>query len=104
MPGPAPLYRPRFPAEFLEQARDLVRRRTARADLRQRALLVLLLHEQPALSNVEAGLRVELQPNAVRRWRRRWAPGRFSLADQPGRGRKPSFSPPGSVRCRRPRL
>jgi len=102
--GPSPHYRPDFPAEFLEHARDLIRRRTARAHLRQRARLALLLHDQPAVSNVEAGLLVELHPNAVRRWRRRWAQGQFALDDQPGRGRKPSFSPAGSVRRRRPRV
>jgi hypothetical protein len=91
--GPLPLYRPRFPAEFLAQAQDLVRRRTARAHRRQRARLALLLHELPDLSNVEAGSRVELHPNAVRRWRRRWVRGQFSPADQPGRGRKATFSP-----------
>jgi hypothetical protein len=102
--GPSPHYRPSFPAEFLDLAQDLVRRRTARAHLRQRARLALLLHQQPGLSNVEAGLLVELHPNAVRRWRRRWALGQFSLEDQPGRGRKPTFSPPGPVPRRRPRL
>jgi hypothetical protein len=95
MPGPPPLYRPTFPAEFLAHARQLTRSRTAAAPLRQRACLALLLHDQPLLSNVEAGARVDLHPNAVRRWRQRWGQGQFSFADLPGRGRKPSFSPPG---------
>src|SRR6266478_916765 len=34
--------------------------------------------------------------DSVRRWRRRWALGHFSLEDKPGRGRKPDFSPSGS--------
>jgi hypothetical protein len=94
MPGPAPLYRPTFPPEFLARAQQLTRARTAAAHLRQRARLALLLHDQPLLSNVEAGARAALHPNAVRRWRRRWGRGEFSFEDRPGRGRKPSFSPP----------
>jgi hypothetical protein len=51
MPGPSPTYRPCFPLAFLEQARQMVRQRTIKFQLRQRAVLVLLLHEQPLLSN-----------------------------------------------------
>jgi hypothetical protein len=93
MPGPTPLHRPEFPAEFLEQCRDLVRRRTISLSQYQRARLALLLHQSPAISNVAARTVVELHPNSVRLWRRRWAQGDFSLADQAGRGRKPDFSP-----------
>jgi len=57
--------------------------------------LVLLLHYQPTLSNVQAAACVGLHPNSVRLWRQRWAKGIFDLEDQPGRGRKPSFSPSG---------
>src|SRR5271157_1293461 len=95
MPGPPPVYRPEFPSDFLDQARQLSRHRTVRFQLRQRAKLVLLLHEQPALSNVEAGLWVDLHPDSVRHWRRRWAAGDFALEDAPGRGAKPRFSPLG---------
>jgi hypothetical protein len=104
VPGPSPSHRPCFPAEFLHRAQALVRRRTAPAHLRQRARLVVLLHDCPLLSNVEAGARVELHPNSVRLWRQRWARGQFDLEDQPGRGRKPTFSPSGSSGRRRPRL
>lgn len=93
MSGPAPPDRPAFPAEFLERCRGLVRRRTISRAQYQRARLVLLLDETPALSNVAAGAVVDLHPNSVRLWRRRWAQGDFSLADQVGRGRKPDFSP-----------
>jgi hypothetical protein len=79
----------------LQQARRLARRRSVRFQLRQRASLVLLVDEQPALSNVEAGRRVQLHPDAVRAWRRRWHQGDFTLADRLGRGRKPTFSPSG---------
>jgi len=95
MSGPLPAYRPSFPQEFVAAARRLARHRTIRFQLRQRATLVLLLHEHPALSNVEAGRQVDLHPDSVRHWRRRWVAGHFSLDDEPGRGSKPRFSPPG---------
>jgi hypothetical protein len=95
MPGPQPLYIPAFPADFLAQAQAVVRRRTVGSQLRQRAGLVLLLHQQPLLTNPEAAARAQLHPNSVRLWRKRWAEGHFTLEDEPGRGRKPEFSPPG---------
>lgn len=95
MPGPSPHYRPTFPDELLAEARRLLAARTAASHLRQRARLVLLLHELPTLSNVAAAATVELHPNSIRLWRRRWASGRFTLRDESGRGRKPTFSPPG---------
>ncbi len=95
MPGPSPVYRPEFPVDFLDQARQVSRRRTVRFQLRQRAKLVLLLHEQPALSNVAAGQQVDLHPDSVRHWRRRWAADDFALEDATGRGAKPRFSPLG---------
>ena len=94
MPGPVPHYRPTFPEEFLAEARRLTAARTAASHLRQRARLVLLLHEDPTLSNVQAAAEVDLHLNSVRLWRRRWADGQFHLQDEPGRGRKPVFSPP----------
>jgi hypothetical protein len=94
MPGPVPCYRPHFPDEFLATARRLTRARTAASHLRQRARLVLLLHEFPLLSNVAAATRLDLHPNSIRLWRQRWAEGHFTFQDAPGRGRKPVFSPP----------
>jgi hypothetical protein len=94
MPGPLPHYRPSFPDAFLAEARRLVAARTAAAHLRQRARLVLLLHEYPLISNAAVAARLDLHPNGVRRWRQRWAEGNFTLQDAPGRGRKPTFSPP----------
>src|SRR6266446_10957878 len=61
--------------------------------MRQRAAVVLLLQQQPLVSNIEAAERVQLPPRSVQRWRRRWATGDFSLDDEPGRGRKAAFSP-----------
>ena len=98
MPGPLPRYRPNFPAEFLAEARRVAAARTAPAHRKQRASLVLLLQDQPSLSNVALGARFDLHPNCVRRWRQRWTQGNFTLDDAPGRGRKPVFSPPGSGR------
>jgi hypothetical protein len=105
MSGPVPAYRPTFPATFLALARQTVRRRrTVSFQLHQRAALVLLLHEWPCLSNVAAGAQVGLHPDSVRAWRRRWAAGQFSFEDEPGRGCKARFSPPGSGRRQGPRL
>lgn len=95
MRGPLPSYRPEFSSVFLEQAQEIARQRTVKYQLRQRALLVVLLHQQPLLSNIEAAQRVQLHPRSVQRWRRRWAKGDCSLADEAGRGRKADFSPAG---------
>jgi Helix-turn-helix domain len=95
MRGPLPSYRPAFPTTFLEQAEQIVHQRTVQYQLRQRATLVLLLHQQPLVSNIEAAERVQLHLRSVQRWRRRWAKGDFSLEDEPGRGRKADFPPLG---------
>ena len=94
MPGPLPAHRPDFPPEFLDQTRAVLRRRTVRYQLRQRAELVVLLHRRPTLRNTEAAARVRLHPNSVRAWRKRWAAGDFALEGEAGRGRKATFSPP----------
>lgn len=95
MSGPTPAYQPVFPPAFLEQAERLVRQRTVAFQLRQRANLVLLLYQEPLLSNAAAAAQVQLHPNSVRLWRQRWAKGNFVLEDKAGRGRKPLFSPSG---------
>lgn len=95
MRGPAPIYHPHFPPDFVEQARRIVCQRTVGHHLWQRATLVLLLHEQPLVSNSTAAGQVHLHPNSVRLWRRRWATGDYTLDDVPGRGSKPRFSPSG---------
>src|SRR3954469_4941687 len=86
VPGPLPLHRPTFPDEFLAEARRLFHARTAASRLRQRARLVLLLHESPTLSNVAASARLDLHPSSIRRWRQRWATGHFTFEDDSGRG------------------
>ena len=95
MPGPTPTFCPTFPEEFLQQARSEVRRKTAAYRSVQRFQLVLLLHEQPQIEHDEAGRRVGLSGDQVRRWRKRWATGDFSVVDVSGRGRKAAFSPTG---------
>ena len=95
MPGPVPA-RCTFPDDFVQDALDTVRRRTAVVQVVQRYRLVLLLHEQPSLRNEDAAEAVDLSPRQVQRWRSRWASGDFSIEDQSGRGRKPAFSPSGS--------
>jgi len=95
MRGPLPSYRPEFPSTCVEQAEEIARQRTVPYQLRQRATLVLLLHHQPLVSNLDAAQRIQLHPRSVQRWRPRWAKGDFSLEDKLGRGRKAAFSPSG---------
>src|SRR5262245_63317074 len=95
MRGPLPSCRPEFPPTFLEQAEKIAGQRTVPYQLRQRAALVLLLSQQPLVSNSEAAQCVQLHPRSVRRWRYRWVMGDFALDDKPGRGRKADFSPYG---------
>ena len=95
MPGPRPAPCT-FPDEFLQEALDTVRRRTAAVQVVQRFRLVLLLHEHPDLQIEDAAAEVGLSPRQVQRWRSRWADGDFSIEDYSGRGRKASFSPSGS--------
>ena len=98
MPGPVPTHQPCFPSQFLGHAQALLRRRTIPFQLRQRAQLACALARCPCLSHAEAAALCQMQPDTVRKWRRRWAAGAFSLEDRPGRGRKPTFSPAGSRR------
>jgi hypothetical protein len=93
MRGPLPSYRPEFPPRFLEQAATIAGQRTVPYHVRQRAALVLLLSQQPLVSNSEAAQRVQLHPRSVRRWRHRWATGDFALDDKPGRGPQGGFFP-----------
>ena len=93
MSGPAPTFQPHFPKTFVDAAKRLVAQRVVALRCWQRARLVLLLHDHPQLSNVQAGRQVSLSDQTGRFWRRRWASSDFSLEEKPGRGRKPGFSP-----------
>src|SRR5258708_29141944 len=94
MPGPLPAPCT-FPDDFVQDALETVRRRTAAVQVVQRYRLVLLLHELPSLRNEDAAEAVGLSPRQVQRWRSRWAAGDFSIEDLSGRGRQPAFSPFG---------
>lgn len=98
MPGPAPTHQPSFPPEFLDHARTCLQRRAIPFQLRQRAHLACLLAESPSLGHAPAAALCQMQPDTVRKWRRRWAGGDWSLQDRPGRGRRPTFSPTGPRR------
>ena len=104
MPGPASPFCPSFPEDFLDQARRAIRSKTIQHRRAQRFQLALLLQHEPLLPNEAAGARVGLSGRQVRRWRQRWAAGDFGVADFPGRGRKPRFSPPGRGRRQGHRL
>ena len=95
MRGPRPVAC-NFPNEFVQDAMETVRRRTALVQDVQRFRLVLLLHEKPTISNDEAAEKVGLSARQVQRWRRRWATGDFSIEDYAGRGKKPKFFPRGA--------
>jgi hypothetical protein len=97
MPLLLPTFRPRFPVEFVQQAQELVRRQKVSLRLWQRASLVLLLHEDPELSNPVAAKEIGLSDQWVRKWRRRWDGGDFSLDDRPRSGRPPGYSPLGTI-------
>lgn len=93
MPGLLPRFQPCFPSEFVERAQELVRRQKVPRRLWQRAKLVLLLHEDAKLSNCAAAREVGLSDQWVRKWRRRWDGGDFSLDDLPRSGRPARFPP-----------
>ena len=60
-----------FPDDFVQEALDTVRRRTAQVQVVQRYRLVLLLYEQPGVKNDKAGKDVGLSARQVQRWRGR---------------------------------
>jgi hypothetical protein len=95
MPGPAPTHRPRLTPEEEAACERLLRRPTAPQAQVARATLALLLHAQPELDTAAAARQLGRHVNWVFRWRRTWAREGFRLTDRPGRGRKPTFPPPG---------
>jgi|SRR5579859_6743136 len=96
MAGPPPQYRPTFTEEQVAACQRVVRQHTAPQAQVARARLALLLHEEAGIDNPTAGRRLSKHPNWVRHWRRVWTTEGFRLTDQPGRGRKPVFSPSGA--------
>jgi hypothetical protein len=94
MPGPAPAYRPPLTPAAVAACERLLRRPTAPQAQVARATLALLLHARPGLDTAAAARQLGRQVNWVFRWRRAWALEGFRLTDKPGRGRRPTFSPP----------
>ena len=75
-----------------EELGRLVGARTTRAGLARRARIVLL--RVAGLSLTEIAKRVGVERCVVRKWIKQFIKDRINgLADQPGRGRKPCFSP-----------
>ena len=67
MAGPNPNYVPKFPKEFLEEARVQVRRKTATHRSVQRSHLALLVHEHPDWNQERLGQLVGLSGRQVHR-------------------------------------
>ena len=93
MPWASPHYQPCFSESDLALARDVIRKSSSRRDHFRRAQLALLLASEPDISNPEAGRRLGMHQNAIRKWRKIWCAGPFRLTDSLGRGRKPRLSP-----------
>ncbi len=104
MVGPVPSYQPAFTAEQVALCERTARQHSAPQAHVHRARLALLLHTEPALDNEAAGRHLGKHANWARYWRRIWATEGFRLADKPGRGRKPAFSPGAGGDGHRPRL
>lgn len=85
-----------LPTAHLQELEHWLRSTNLKQGLARRARLLLLLHHGHTLKAAAqtAGLTVR---NA-RKWARRYlAQGLRGLSDQPGRGRKPVFSPRGGT-------
>lgn len=82
------------PAEREELTR--LRDTGAKPHLRERAAALLKVADgQAAAAVARTGLLRPRQPDTVYRWLARYREeGAAGLADRPGRGRKPAFSPP----------
>jgi hypothetical protein len=91
MGGPLPSYLPQFPTPFLEQAAQLAGQRPVSYQGRQRAALVVLLAQQPLVSNGEAAQRGQTPSAFGASWATPWGHGGLFLGRQGGTG------PPGGV-------
>lgn len=95
MRGRKPSFTIQLPAAHLQELERRVRSTNLKQGLARRARLLVLLHHGHTLKDAArtAGLTVR---NA-RKWAKRYlSQGLQGLADKPGRGRKPAFSPRGS--------
>jgi hypothetical protein len=94
MRGRKPSFTIQLPAPHLQELEHWLRSTNLKQGFARRARLLLLLHHGHTLRDAAriAGLTVR---NA-RKWAQRYlAQGLRGLADKPGRGRKPVFSPRG---------
>lgn len=94
MPGRKPSFTTQLPPDHLQELEHWLRSTNLKHGLARRARLLVLLHHGQTLKDAArtAGLTVR---NA-RKWARRYlSQGLPGLADKPGRGRKPAFSPRG---------
>jgi transposase len=94
MCGPFPHYQPRFTAEEIAQAREIVRQYHGSHAKVQRAKMLLVLAEDPAICTPKLASLVGVHPNTAFKWRRRWTEEGFTLEDHPRSGRPPMFSTP----------
>lgn len=94
MSGPLPHYRPRFTAAEIAQARQVVRQYHGSHAKVQRAKMILVLAEDPAISTPKLASLVGVHPNTAFKWRRRWTEEGFTVEDHPRSGRPPTFSAP----------
>jgi Helix-turn-helix domain len=94
MRGRKPSFTIRLPAAHLQELEHWLRSTTLQHGLARRARLLLLLHQGHTLK--DAACTAGLTVRNARKWAQRYlAQGLRGLADKPGRGRKPAFSPLG---------
>jgi len=104
MSGPTPKYQPTFTTEQMAEARRLAACYQAPHVQVQRAKMVLMLAEHPAISNPELGRQIDVHPNTVFKWRKDWTMHGFHLDDHPRSGRPLTFSPSADRRHQSRRL
>ena len=96
MRGRKPSFTIQLPAAHLQELERWVRSTNLKQGLARRARLLLLLHHGHPLKG--AARTVGLTVRNARKWAQRYlAQGPQGLADKPGRGRKPVFSPRSGV-------
>jgi len=92
MSGPLPRYQPQFTPEEIAQAREILGQHTAPYMKVVRAKMVVILSEEPSISNRVLADQVKVHYNTACKWRKRWTQGGFTLEDQPRSGRPAAFS------------
>jgi len=88
-----PEFNPTFTEEEIQKAREICRRRNAPHVQVRRAQLAIFLHAHPGAFSSEAASALGMHEQTVRKWRKRWTQGGFSLEDEPRSGRPRRFSP-----------